>query len=113
MQKIWKSVKYLSIIALLTLFTQTGGLIFLACLPIFISINKKIGRSWKGFFLKIMAFSALYFLINIGLVPPLAKWESGRVPLPIFGNDFPQAASGVLFRCTQPPLRTPGGQGKL
>ncbi|MCC6723039.1 MAG: hypothetical protein IT258_00920 [Saprospiraceae bacterium] len=35
---------------------------------------------------RILIFSSLYFLVNIFLVPIFAKWESGRVPLPVFGN---------------------------
>ncbi len=86
MKTILNWIKHLIVIAIFTLFTQTGGLVYLACVPLFNRINKRTGRSWRGFFFKTVSFSIVYLLVNLWLVPPLAKWESGREPLPIFGN---------------------------
>jgi hypothetical protein len=86
MQKTAKALKHLIIIGLLTLFTQTGGVIYLLCLPLFYRVNRIKNAGRIRFLLKSAAFLAIYLLINIFLVPPLAKWESGRVPLPVFGN---------------------------
>lgn len=97
MQIIWRSLKYLLIVALLTLFTQTGGLIFLACWPILNTINKKVSHKWKRFFFKITAYSAVYLMVNLLLLPPLAKMESGRVPLRIWGNDFLKPHQAFYF----------------
>lgn len=86
MQKITRTIKHVIIIGLLTLFTQAGGIIYLLCLPLFYWINKSKKAGWRAVWLNIASFSAIYLLANIFLVPPLAKWESGRVPLPVFGN---------------------------
>nr|MCU0349183.1 hypothetical protein [Saprospiraceae bacterium] len=82
----WQVLKHFLLIALLTLFTQTGGIVYLAFLPLFKVINRKYGRNWLPLVVKIVAFSAIYLLVNQFVVPPLAKMESGRVPLPVFGN---------------------------
>ncbi len=74
------------IIGLLTLFTQTGGVVWLAHLPLFYWINKRNASTFWRFVAKTVSFSTLYLLANIFLVPPLARWQSGRVPLPVFAN---------------------------
>lgn len=97
MQTIKNSLKHLTNFGLLTLFTQTGGVLYLICLPLFSWANKKYSSHWKRFLLKTASFSILYFFTNIFLVPPLAKWQSGRVPLPIFGNPHLKPHQVVYF----------------
>ncbi|MEK7257457.1 MAG: hypothetical protein AAB316_22065, partial [Bacteroidota bacterium] len=38
--------------------------------------------------IKIASFSAVYLAVTFILVPPLAKWQCGRVPLPIWSNPY-------------------------
>ncbi|MBK9017250.1 MAG: hypothetical protein IPM82_26120 [Saprospiraceae bacterium] len=45
-----------------------------------------MGRPWKRRLLSAFTFLVFYFLVNIFVVPPLAKWQCGRVPLPVFGH---------------------------
>lgn len=86
MQKIQTFLCQLLIFGLLTLLTQTGGVVWLLNLPLFHVIKSRKTSKWQGFFIKTASFSVLYLFVNIFLVPPLAKWESGRVPLPVFGH---------------------------
>ena len=79
-------ISNLAVIALLTLFTQTGGIIWLVCLPVFFLINKKIKGKFKRRSFKLLFFSALYLSAVFFWIPPLARWQCGRVPLPVYNN---------------------------
>ncbi|MCI4669620.1 MAG: hypothetical protein MRZ79_15910 [Bacteroidia bacterium] len=82
MKNFWKLAKHIFWIALLTLFTQVGGLIYLVFIPLFRLITKRLeihrGRRW----LKLGSFFCFYLIISLSIIPPLAKSLSGRVPLP-------------------------------
>lgn len=73
-------------VGLLTLFTQFGGLLWLACWPLFYWINNKITDYWQRVAAKTAFFSAIYLSMSFFVIPPLAKWESGRVPLTVWGH---------------------------
>jgi hypothetical protein len=72
----------------LTLISQIGGLVFLACLPLFKLINNKIplSKTFQNAF-KFALFCLLYTLITFWVVPPLAK-VYGRVPMP-YSDEHP------------------------
>lgn len=75
------------IVGLLTLFTQTGGLLYLLVLPFLLRLDRW-EKPWAIRSLaKLSVYSSVYVLVNLLVVPPLAKMESGRVPLPVFGNE--------------------------
>lgn len=78
--------KHFIIIGLLTLFTQIGGVLYLLALPIFYWVNKQFNGRWKKRFFKIAFFTAFYLAATFFIVPPLAKWQCGRVPLPLWSN---------------------------
>lgn len=86
MQIFFTILKHVLLAGLLTLFTQIGGLLWLGFLPFFYWINRKMTASLKRFFIKTASFSALYILVSVLVVPPLARWQCGRVPLPVFSH---------------------------
>lgn len=63
----------------LTVVTQTGGIIYLLSLTVypFISIN----NAWARAAMKLLAFSVLYLISTVFIIPPVAALY-GRVPLP-------------------------------
>lgn len=80
-----KFVKYILIIlflVFLTILTQTGGVILLLVLILNPIINPIIHRLLYKVLLKATLFIAIYLLVNIVLIPPLAKLNH-RVPLPL------------------------------
>lgn len=68
-------------VALLTLLTQFGGLIWLVAL----ALSSTFKSRWPVRGLSWFVFTVLYFLATLVIVPPLARL-SGRVPLPVFEN---------------------------
>lgn len=80
--------------ALLTVFTQTGGLVYLLFLATnnFINLPQPMLRRLS----KTAWFILLYILINFGAIPRLARM-GGRVPLPVAGNKYLKPAT--LFTC--------------
>lgn len=74
------------VILLLTLFTQTGGIILLLCLPSFSIINHHIKNNIIRFVIKSTSFALVYILISFAVVPIIAA-KFGRVPLPVKVND--------------------------
>lgn len=98
MHKNWKAAAHVAAIGSFTLFTQTGGVIWLGCLPLFHWINKRFAKKWARRTIKLASFAGIYLLLNVWAVPPLARWQSGRVPLPVWGHPHlkPHAA---LYYC--------------
>ena len=76
--------KYIGLVllfALLTLLSQIGGLVLLACLPVFNFINEKVKEKIGRNVLKISTFCLFYALTTFFIVPPLAA-SFGRVRMP-------------------------------
>lgn len=71
----------LSIVVLLTLFTQVGGIIFLACKLLFKFTKRKLNFAFKLCF-----FVGTYLLLTFTLIPFVAS-KFGRVPLPYFVSE--------------------------
>jgi len=67
---------------LLTILTQTGGLVYVINFTTYRFINRKIERSWLNRLCKLMTFIVLYLLTTFIIVPVLAK-PFGRVQLPV------------------------------
>lgn len=66
---------------LLTLLTQTGGLIWLLSRL----LTKGLPSRYQSRFIISLVFIVLYLSTTLFVVPPLAK-KYGRVPLPVFSN---------------------------
>lgn len=81
-----KALKHFLLFVLLTLFTQIGGIVWILFLPIAAQITRKLGATWKIRILNFSFFLVFYSLVSIFIVPPLAKWQTGRVPLPVFSH---------------------------
>lgn len=73
---------HLVIFFLLTLITQTGGVIYLFSLILFLLISKKFVNRYYRFTFRLVLFVTLYTIISVFIVPPLAA-KFGRVPLSI------------------------------
>jgi hypothetical protein len=84
-QKITRLLLLLIWLALLTLFTQVGGVIYLLCIPIFLWLKPKIQHDYLRFAANVGTFIFIYLIFNIWLIPALAK-PFGKVPLPFFGT---------------------------
>ena len=76
---------FILLVVLLTAVTQVGGLILLACLPLFRIINRRLNKGWKRSSLKFGSFLTAYLILSSTLIPVLAG-VLGRVPLPVFGE---------------------------
>lgn len=85
-QKMTSILKHLIIFTAFTFFSQTGGVLWLIFLPIAGRIKKRFGFNWKSSTLSFALFLIFYTSLNTFLVPPLAKWQCGRVPLPVFNH---------------------------
>ncbi|MEO0894781.1 MAG: hypothetical protein AAFY71_00075 [Bacteroidota bacterium] len=76
----------LLVIALLTLLTQVGGLIYLLYIPLSLQLNKRIQPRFKRFMAKLGSFLTVYLLFSFLIIPTLASKISNRVPLPLFDH---------------------------
>lgn len=73
------------LITLLTIITQTGGIILIVSSIISFRLKKKIkSKKHKGIVF-LVNFITIYFLATFLFIPILAK-SFGRVPLPVFSN---------------------------
>lgn len=87
MRKYSKYIRLALLCLILTIMTQIGGIILLACLPIFNLIQQHIHEKYGRYFLKISIFLIIYVVSTLYIVPPLASFW-GRVPMP-FGEENP------------------------
>jgi len=69
-------------VALLTVLTQLGGLIWLLSLPLMHKVGRQVKAGWRRRLIRMGTFWGLYLLISLTVIPPLAHELSGRVPLP-------------------------------
>lgn len=76
------------LLALLTVVTQTGGIVLLFAISIVFLFRKKLSSGWKVYMATFVVFVTLYALSNVSIVPVLAK-HFGRVPLPLHGSIRP------------------------
>jgi hypothetical protein len=74
-------------VMLLTFLTQVGGLVLLACIPIFNWIRPQIEHKYLRTGLNFLVFALLYGFVSFVIVPPLAQ-NFGRVPMP-YNDDSP------------------------
>lgn len=79
-------LKHLLIIGLLTLFTQIGGVLWLIHIPLYERLPRVFNKTWKITIARLLSFCFFYLLFTLWIVPPLAKWQCGRVPLPVWNN---------------------------
>lgn len=83
--RILQRIGQVFIFIILTVLTQVGGLIYLLCKPLFTSLNK-INNQIKRTFAKTLAFSLIYLLFTVLIVPSIAL-QFGRVPLPVIQQE--------------------------
>ncbi len=95
---IFTIIGHVAWMGVLTLFTQVGGLLWLLCLPFFPKIKRRFPNFFQRQFFKLGLFSVVYLLCWALVIPPLAKWQCGRVPLPVWSNPHLKPAS-VLYFC--------------
>lgn len=81
MSKVLNVLIYTGLFIVLTLGTQTGGIVLLVCIPLFILINRKANYKRISIFYKLIIFIAVYSFTSATIVPLLAA-RVGRVPLP-------------------------------
>ncbi len=81
-----QGLKSFFLVFILTVLTQTGGVIYLLYKPISIYLHRIFPKNKKRVSLKLLVFTLLYFAINLFITPSLAR-KSGRVPLPMFVSD--------------------------
>jgi hypothetical protein len=67
---------------LLTVMTQVGGLILIACLPLFGMIHRQASSVFLGYLIKVGCFLVVYIVTCFTIIPLLAI-QFGRVPLPL------------------------------
>jgi hypothetical protein len=72
--------------AVLTLFTQIGGIVYLLSLTTYGVTNKWANKGLKRSMLRFSSFLLLYSIFTFLIVPPIAK-KFGRVPLPIIAKN--------------------------
>jgi energy-coupling factor transporter transmembrane protein EcfT len=84
--KILKLIGYIVLITVLTILSQTGGLIFLLCIPLFRFVSNKIPSKTKANTIKVSSFLFVYLLVTFTVTPLIAR-SFGRVALPILNND--------------------------
>lgn len=81
--RVLKFFGVLLIFAILTVFTQVGGILYLLSIITYPLINKKITSRFTRFSTKLISFIVIYLVGSLIFVPLIAK-PLGRVPLPIF-----------------------------
>lgn len=97
MRGFFRFLRHFLIVSLLTLFSQIGGLIWLLSLLLFkridiLPFNKLARRA-----LKTASFSIIYLFFTAFIIPPLAKWQCGRVPLPVWSNPNLKPQTALYF----------------
>lgn len=83
--RLLKLLPGLTFIALLTVVSQIGGIVFLISLLTFGFIDKRLKGRWTRLTAKAFSFVTIYLVFVFFIVPFTAK-SFGRVPLPAFGN---------------------------
>lgn len=83
MDKITKRFIYISIIILLTISTQVGGIIWLVCFPFFKPIKEKLVKKTHYLFTQTVLFVFVYTSLSLTIIPFFAE-KMGRIPLPFF-----------------------------
>lgn len=87
MDKITKRFIYFSIVIILTILTQVGGIIWLLCFPFFKLIKEKVQKKVEYLSYQILLFITVYLIICNTIVPFFAK-KLGRIPLPVFESEY-------------------------
>jgi hypothetical protein len=78
-----KKIIFISIaFVILTILSQTGGIIYLACIPLFKLIDRRFSPGIVKAGLKALAFPVVYLSFTFSLVPLIAK-QFGRIQLPV------------------------------
>ncbi len=80
-----KVLGWVIIVVILTVVSQVGGLVLLACIPVFKFTKKWFHKGLSLHFANTGIFIATYLIFISLILPPLAS-GFGRVPLPITGK---------------------------
>lgn len=90
MRQLLEIFKALLLIALLTLVTQVGGLVYLIYKPIGRYIQKRNPSTWVNWFKRVGLFVGLYLFASLFIIPFLAPL-GGRVALPLTNDQLKPA----------------------
>lgn len=86
------------ILAILTILTQIGGIVYLFYKPLGLGIEERIKRTWLRIPLKIILYTGFLSLTSLWIVPRFAVGY-GRVPLPLFVNEEVPLKPAGLWIC--------------
>lgn len=92
----WTFIRRFSIIVLLTIVTQVGGIVYLLYLPLGRQLRNRIKKKWPQRLLRLSAFGLLMLISSLFIVPMLAK-QFGRVPLPVLSSESHNLVPGSYF----------------
>lgn len=104
MIKLLKYIGHLLITAILTLFTQIGGVIYLLLLPIVALLTRSLTTRWQKRLANISLHFAFYLIIILFVLPPIAK-HFGRVPLPIASHAGIKPLNTFTWLCNRHYVR--------
>ena len=79
-----RAASVLLIASTLTLVTQVGGFVYLACLPLFTVARQRVRSRWPRRLAAFGLFATAYLFVTFAVVPIVAGW-AGRVPLSVWG----------------------------
>ena len=86
MNRVVKYLLIISIVIVLTVITQIGGIVFLVSWLLVTFLHKRIRQQWSSKYVLAIIYSGLYLLSTFVIVPLLAK-PFGRVALPIWSTN--------------------------
>ncbi len=93
---IWRILSNLILIVLLTIITQTGGLVLILCIPFFYLTRNKFSNLWKKFAFKLASYTVAYSICTVLIVPFVAK-QFGKVQLPLFETSHFRPANSLTY----------------
>lgn len=100
MKGVYIFLRFLFIVAILTITTQVGGIVYIIYLIIARSALKKRKPGFGKLLLKLSLFSLLYGVICFVVVPPFAEYY-GRRPLPLYASEeFPLKPAKAFYFLT-------------
>lgn len=100
-------IKSILLIAILTVLTQVGGLVYLVYLPFGMLIKSKVASKPVRFFGRSVLFVSLMSISSLVVIPRIAK-EFGRVALPIMDTkEIPIKLVNLLMVITNRHYVTP------
>ena len=98
MKRVFRVAEIVFLFAVLTVFTQVGGFIYLLYKLIAGQIRKRVEHRWYSIGLRTGSFIGLWLLFSLLIIPLLAQ-SLGRVPLPLYTTTEHSIRPGNLLLC--------------